>query len=233
MIVGDLPDVSFRQDPLDEFSTLLGKRVQFNGVVDDLHILFRIKTLPAGVGGRADVSWIRTDSKLPIIAEMAIDPSQATDAMVDSGTFYKLVLHEIGHCLGFGTIWRDKQLLKRPSWDGWSDPYFAGPMAQLEFYSLIDWADYSGNAVPVQAGGDDGHWRLSVFGDELMVAGWVSPTDKGVSELTLMSMVDLGYEVNWYAADESYVLPSRQAAKALAETVQPICSLEHYPTKER
>ena len=87
--------------------------------------------------------------------------------------------------------------------------------------------------VPVQAEGDDGHWRLSVFGDELMVAGWVSPKDKIVSELTLMSMVDLGYEVNWYAADESYVLPSRQAAKALAEAVRPICSIEHYPTKER
>ena len=53
---------------------------------------------------------------------------------------------------------------------------------------------------------DEGHWNLDVFGDELMVAGWINPFDKTFSDVTLTSMADLGYQVNYWAADESYVL---------------------------
>ena len=94
-----------------------------------------------------------------------------------------------------------------------------------------DLDSYEGNFVPVQADGDDAHWRLSVFGDELMVAGWVYPYKKKVSDLTRASMSDLSYEVNGYAADESYMLPRRSAAK-MAEA-NTICQIEHYPIRKR
>ena len=38
---------------------------------------------------------------------------QLNEDIVMSGGFYKVVLHEMGHCLGFGTVWEDMDLVKR------------------------------------------------------------------------------------------------------------------------
>ena len=136
--------------------------------------------------------------------------------------------------MGFGSLWDDLDLLKRPSRSGFSDPYFGGIVTQGTYLSLLGWPDdWEGKFPPVQAGGDDAHWRTSVFGDELMVRGWVSPYNATISSLTLSSMSDLGYEVNWYAADERYVLPTRTAAKALAEKAEPLCHVPRYPIRQR
>ena len=60
MIVGDLPDMSFRLDPVNEYSPFLGARLRINDVVDDLRIYFRTKTLDTGMAGSAWVSWTRS-----------------------------------------------------------------------------------------------------------------------------------------------------------------------------
>jgi hypothetical protein len=64
--------------------------------------------------------------------------------------------------------------------------------------------------VPVENEGDpvtaDGHWRETVFGNELMT-GFVSLGPQPLSAITLASFVDQGYTVNAGGAD-SYTLPS-------------------------
>ena len=229
MITDDLPDMSFRSESVNEYSPFLGARVRISDVVDDVRIFFRVKTLANNTAGSAWVSWLRREGKLPIVAELVIDPDH-----LDSDYFYQLVQHEIGHCLGFGSIWSNLDLLKRPSSSGFSDPYFAGKTAHTRYLSLLGWPDdWEDTFPPVQAGGDDSHWRTAVFGDELMVRGWVSPYNATISSLTLSSMRDLGYEVNWFAADERYVLPSPQAGKVIAEKAQPLCHIERRPSRSR
>ena len=218
IITGDLYDVNFRSNPYNEFSSLLQSRVRVNDRVDDIRIFLRVRRLEDAAGS-AWVTWIRTDTKLPILAEMVIDPYYLNDDNITRKTFYKVILHEMGHCLGFGTLWNDMGLLKNPSRKGYADPYFDGLVAQLTFLAMLGDRTYRGKDVPVE-NGDDVHWRSSVFGDELMARDWVAPYDRPISGITTGAMADMGYEVNSYAADERYVLalgaakPSPKAPEA-------------------
>ena len=66
--------------------------------------------------------------------------------------------------------------------------------------------------VPVEnTGGEgtaDGHWRESVFKNELM-SGFIAASGNPLSRLTAASLQDLGYKVNLSAA-EPYSLPNLQ-----------------------
>ena len=65
-------------------------------------------------------------------------------------------------------------------------------------------------AVPVAntggAGTRDGHWREAVLGNELMT-GFLGVGNNPLSRLTVGALEDMGYQVN-YAAADAFVLPS-------------------------
>ena len=65
------------------------------------------------------------------------------------------------------------------------------------------------NTARYGAGGLDGHWRESVFGDELMTAtiSVSSQTSQPLSKVTIAALADLGYSVDYTQAD-SFSLPS-------------------------
>ena len=58
--------------------------------------------------------------------------------------------------------------------------------------------------VPVENTGGPGtaggHWRESVFGNELMT-GYLNPGTNPLSAMTIAAMIDLGYSVSLTAAD--------------------------------
>jgi hypothetical protein len=69
--------------------------------------------------------------------------------------------------------------------------------------------------VPVEATGGPGtalgHWRETTFGAELMT-GWAGPgTNLPLSRVTVGALADMGYTVNFAAAD-NYTLGSRSSA---------------------
>ena len=74
--------------------------------------------------------------------------------------------------------------------------------------------NYQGNKVPLEQG-DDGHWRNSVFQNEVMCP--TAGIGHYLSEETLGAFEDLGYEVDYSQAD-AYRLP-RQAAKTVSGSV--------------
>lgn len=136
---------------------------------------------------------------LPIVSHIRID-SADIDSLEIKGLLGSVVLHEMGHALGFNPhVWGRKGLVS----GGTADPYFTGLSAQTEFVRSVP--SYMGNAVPLddtdQQGDKSSHWRWSVFGDELMVGALVSGYRYPLSSVTLGLFRDIGYDVDMNVAE--------------------------------
>ena len=158
--------------------------------------------------GSAGPTELRREFRgLPARGVMRFDVADIA-ALEREGTFRSVILHEIAHVLGLGTLWERFQLLTGATSD---DPRFVGLNAVNAYYELLRQAgrgDDSFRGVPVaNTGGPgtrNGHWREDVFEDELMT-GFLSGTTQPLSRLTVASFEDLGYGVD-YAAAEAYRL---------------------------
>ena len=233
VIIGDLPDISYRRYPYNEWDDFLQARIQVSDTVDDVRIFVRVRPMArqtttgsptAGIGFSFQ---IRASDSLPILSAVLLN-SDLLDEMEDEGLLEKLMLHELGHCLGVGISWDHFGLLYNSSRQNHTaDTYFAGFQARRAFDQLGG-RSYQGRKVPVQQGGDDVHWRTSVFGDELMTLDWTWPYHAPLSRITVASLDDIGYEVNLDAAD-AYRVPSAAAAKPVADERRPGCQILHQP----
>ncbi len=175
--------------------------------VDSLLIFARAVTIdgPGQVLGRAGPCLVRSTSGAPVAGVMEFDEADLVSLQA-SGGLDTVFLHEMGHVLGIGTLWPDAGLLANPSLpdDPGADTRFLGPLAAEVSDQLIG----SGQSVPVengaQPGSSDGHWRESVFGNELMTPFFGGPgeTSSPLSALTVASLADLGfYDTDPTAAD--------------------------------
>ncbi|MGH9893863.1 MAG: leishmanolysin-related zinc metalloendopeptidase, partial [bacterium] len=182
-----------------------------NETIDDVLILAVVEEIdgPRGTLAQAGPCYIRTAGQLPILGLMRFDAADLAD-IESVGALSDVILHEMGHVLGFGTVWHLQGLLAEPAQDGGPDPHFTGNQA-IAAFDAVGGTDYTGNKVPVEDQGGpataDSHWRESVMGNELMT-GFVSlnqPANNPLSLVTVASMADQGYLVNSSAAD-SYSL---------------------------
>ena len=193
VIVEDLPDYEFSQGWSDtcgdeSYEIPAGERI------DDLRIYMGTFE-GGGAVGYGGPSVLRQDTHLPVLGCMAFDLNNAN--LLITG------LHEIGHVLGFGTIWSELGFLK--DLDG--DTHFNGPLA-IAAFDEAGGSDYAGAKVPVEKM-DGAHWRPSELPDELM-----GPMGGSVlSAITVQSLADLGYGVDATQAD-SYTLPSAATVQA-------------------
>ena len=185
-------------------------------IVDDLRIYVEITDIdgPHGTLALAGPEHVRDPSLLPVTGCMEFDVAD-----INSIDLYSTIVHEIGHVLGFGTIWHfpDLDLLEKPSLDADDEPivpapdtHFSGPLA-IAAFDDAGGASYRGNKVPVEnqggPGSQDGHWRESVLGDEIM-SPFVSGSEEPLSAITIQSLADIGYSVDVSQADP-YRLPPR------------------------
>lgn len=183
--------------------------------VDDVVIIVRLAPID-GVGsvlGSAGPCVIRgpatspaAQAALPVLGAMFFDTADLA-SMTTNGTLGAVILHEMAHVLGVGTIWANKGLLKNPSPTTGTglDTYFDGIRAITAFDSLGG-ATYSGSKVPVEndqggAGTRNAHWRESVLLNELMTGFISSTTPNPLSRITIGSLGDLGYGVDLGQAD--------------------------------
>ena len=185
-------------------------------IVDDLMIIAAVVEID-GVGeilGQAGPCGTREESRLPWLGAMQFDAADL-EGMEAGGILEAVILHEMGHVLGIGTLWDDHGLLRSPSLaaEREVDTHFAGAKAIREFDEVGGTSYTAGAKVPVEnkgtgSGSDDSHWRKSVFGNELM-----NPSAESVmplSVVTVASLADLGYAVRMDLAD-AYRLPDAAA----------------------
>jgi hypothetical protein len=182
VIVGDLPDVQYRGQTIDDvLIRVVSQRI--DGVGNTL----------AEAGPEA----FRANGGLPFLGSVIIDTSDV--AQMQSGNeLLDVMVHEIGHVLGFGTLWSSKGMLTGTRT---SNPQFTGKLAVAEYNTVFS---TSVTGVPVENTGGFGtalaHWRESIFINEVMV-GTIQDGTMPLSRITVASMADIGYEVDMNAAD--------------------------------
>ena len=203
VIVGDLPSVRVDGEVIDDL-LILAQGTDIDG--------------PRGILGQAGPTHIRPASAgkykfLPVKGTMSFDTADLK-AMQQDGTLKDVITHEMGHVIGVGTIWERKGLLKDA---GQPTVRFVGKNARKEFGKL---KKSKAADVPVENTGGpgtaDGHWRESVFRNELM-SGFIAAPNNPLSRLTVASLLDMGYEVDLSKA-EPYKLPDLLAVAAAGLT---------------
>ena len=185
IITGDLPNATYNGVTVDDL--LIGaSSVSIDGA--------------GGILGQAGYTHLRSGSKLPYHGDMEFDSADIA-AMESSGQLYSVILHEIGHVLGIGTLWETKGLLVGK---GTANPGFTGAQAVAAYNAIYGTSATSvpveGNSSPV--GSRDSHWRESVLDRELMTP-YIENTGVSMplSRITVASLQDIGYTVNMSAAD--------------------------------
>ncbi len=188
IIVGDIPDVQTTLGLVDDIV------IDASGIYIDGQ---------GGILGQAGPTGLRNVSYLPYSAQMQFDTADLAQLEAD-GQLLEVITHEMGHSLGFGTIWSDLGLLIGA---GTSDPEFIGAGATAEYNAIFG---LTASSVPVESTGGpgtaDAHWRETVFDNELMT-GWINSGVNPLSRITAASMGDIGYQVNLDAA-QAYLPPS-------------------------
>ena len=211
--MGDLPDVMLAD----------------GRVIDDLLIQVDMADLGQGVIALAGFTDIRdgnthepahgvfTTNGLPYLGQMTINST--FQAAVGLGT---TIAHEIGHVIGFGTLWQNGvgDFAELVQGLGTDNPVFVGENAVREFSQIFSASD---SGVPLFGecvththaydGSYGSHWRDDVFNDyphygELMTAAYPIDGDHdgnviraGLSRVTVGALEDLGYAVNYLGAE--------------------------------
>lgn len=184
VITGDVGDVFYR-----------------GNVIDDIVITAELTAIDGegGILGQAGPTAVRTGSYLPAAGIMEFDSADA--AYYDSLSLWDdIVVHEMLHTIGFGTVW---DFLGLVDGSGTSNPTFNGTEATLAYADIFGG---SGN-VPLEygygSGTDESHWDEAAFSNEIMT-GFINydssdPTASNyMSGMTVASLTDLGYDtIDW------------------------------------
>ena len=178
-----------------------------NMTIDDLLIIARIEPIDGvnGVLGAAGPCAIRSSNGLPVIGIMRFDDADVA-SLISNGQLDQVILHEMGHVIGIGSLWPRFNLLVNPAQSGEPivDTHYVGA-GGLAGFDLIGGITYTGSLkVPVEnqfgPGTANSHWRESVLANELMT-GFLNSGSNPLSLLTVRSLEDLGYTVNAAGAD--------------------------------
>ena len=174
---------------------------------------------------------------LPYLGQVRF--TRQTCELEDTGHLLGTVTHELGHVLGFGTIWEEAELLREPSLpdpaNRGADTHFSGPLA-LAAFDRAGGSAYRGNKVPVEndheygSGTQDGHWRESVMDTELMT-GLLDLGREPLSRITIESFADLGYEVDLSQADSYRVRDAQRRAAGAPEGLHLVDDIDRRPIR--
>lgn len=198
IIIGDIPSIT---GTLPSAFQGFPPVVQ-NGTIDDLIIEVAIAPIDGagGILGQAGPRFLRLAGGLPVSGVMFFDVDDL-DFLEELDLFEDVIVHEMGHVLGVGTIWNSsgRTLREGPA----SNPFFNGQAAN------VHWNSFGGaGLLPIENIGGQGtagsHWRESILRNELMT-GFLNLGTNSLSRITAASMNDLGYRAA--VVGERYELP--------------------------
>lgn len=169
----------------DYLSDLITTNLSTEDGVSDLTIsasLINIDGTDGTIGGSAVTDqWDETG--LPSESTITLDVADA-QSYLDSDLLDSVVLHEMLHSLGFGTLWEEFGLI---TIDKKGNVVYTG-----------DATDINGQTPIIETDGGEGteysHWDEEAYDDELMT-GYIND-ENTITDMTLAALVDLGYDLN-------------------------------------
>ncbi|KAH9261117.1 hypothetical protein BASA81_000821 [Batrachochytrium salamandrivorans] len=194
-------------------STYCGMYFGQGVAVKDLVIVVRTGRMD-GVGGALGSGTICATDELgrPRLGSVAFDQSDM-EVMMATDAFYHLVLHEMGHVLGLGSLWSSTAFGNTNGLVGDLLPESGGYAYLGRYGNLADTQvreESQGVAVVEDQGGIGTarvHWKNTVYQNELM-SGYLSVDGSAqpMSRLTIEALRDLGYaSADPSKADEFYI----------------------------
>ncbi len=198
IVVGDLPDHAINIPA----NTCFPGQPAVSGTIDDIRIQVVIDSIDGfgDVLGGAGPCVLRSSSGLPSLGFIVLDSADL--AIMTQDELDDLLLHEMGHVLGIGTLWPDQELLtgacpdEEDALECNSDPRYVGTAGRQKYH---DMGGTSTN-IPVENTGGVGtwnsHWRESVFMNEMMT-GFLGDGPNPITAMTIGSLQDLGYLVDY------------------------------------
>jgi uncharacterized protein YjdB len=213
IVVGDLPSV-----PVNYSASTLANcgGVAIQETIDDIVIFAEARYIdgPGQVLGQAGPCFTRSARGLPFIGNMEFDTADLAK-LEANGTLESVILHEMLHVVGFGTIWSQLGVLDTTLS---TDPFFTGTGARTAFASQNGGSAYAGTPVPVENTGGTAtalsHWRDTVLRTELMT-GFISTGASPLSATTIGSLADIGYTVDLTQAEPFSLSFALRASPAL------------------
>lgn len=161
-----------------------------NETIDDIVIEVALAPIDGegGILGQAGPRFVRDVDALTVSGVMFFDVADLA-FLEEIDLFEEVIVHEMGHVLGVGTLWNfgGRTLRQGPI----SNPYFEGKAANVSWN-----AEGGTNLLPVEnmggAGTRGSHWREAVLRNELMT-GFLNLGENPLSRITAGSLRDLGY----------------------------------------
>lgn len=192
LVYDDLPDklITSLHRAKKRLETIITDDLPDVGNIDDLRIYSTISDTLGSLLGQAGATKARNFAQgLPYEGTIEIAP-RALDKAQDK--LDKIVLHEMIHVLGFGTI---PAFLKHTNYLLFISWYYEGPNV-VRISQIMD-----PESIVVFLSGR-GHWSW-LIGDELMTANldnW-PPYKNPLSKLTIATLDDIGYRVDYDQSD--------------------------------
>lgn len=208
-IVGELPPVEYTA--FNAGGCVAGTTL--NETVPGLLIYATIQPIdgPGRVLGSAGPCYVRNGSNIPSVGRMRFDVADLEN-MITNGSLKNVIMHEMLHVLGIGTIWSAQSLLTGVG----STPRFIGSLATDACLTEHAGVGTCTSGVPVEdcvgipgcgSGTINSHWKEPTFTNELMT-GYINGGINPFSKMTIQSLADLGYTVDATQGDEYSLLPS-------------------------
>jgi len=194
-VFGPLPPLDYGCGPLPEF-------------IDDILICGDFLPIdgPLGILGFAGPSSFYDDENgvVKTLAGIMVFDTEDIDFLESLNILSPVLEHEMGHVLGLGSLWDVNGLTDRSNYNFFEGcPYLSDSNASREWGRL---SGCRGQSVWVEdstrrPGTDCGHWDEMCMPTELMTGFLNLEETNLLSTITVGSFEDLGYEVDYSAAD--------------------------------
>jgi hypothetical protein len=198
IIIGDVPSITGTIP--SAFQGL--PPVANNETIDDIIIEVALAPIdgPGNILGQAGPVYVRNVDNLPLSGVMFFDIDDLA-LLEEYDLFEDVIVHEMGHVLGIGSLWDFRRTLLKFNSKG--APYFGGKFANL-FWNV----EGGKHSLPIEDLGGSGtalsHWKESILDNELMT-GYINLGTNPLSRITSASVRDLGYQA--VPTGERYDLP--------------------------